>query len=74
MGDTKVMESGKRRTFSDEFKQDAVRLIAVETYTFKAAARALGPSAVRATSPAPSPARCGQLLATLTVSSSARSS
>ncbi len=28
MDDTKVMESGKRRTFSDEFKQHAVRLIA----------------------------------------------
>lgn len=32
----------KRRTFTDEFKQDAVRLVSDEKYTFKAAAAALG--------------------------------
>lgn len=31
-----------KRTFSDEFKRDAVRLVTVEKYTFKAAAEALG--------------------------------
>lgn len=34
----------KRRTFTDEFKQDAVNLVAVEGYTFKAAAEAVGVS------------------------------
>jgi len=34
----------KRRTFSDEFKRDAVNLVAVEGYTFKAAAVAVGVS------------------------------
>jgi transposase len=32
----------QRRTFTDEFKQDAVRLVTDEKYTFKAAAEALG--------------------------------
>jgi transposase len=38
-------ESGgprKRRRFSDEFKQDAVRLVVSEGYTFAAAAQAVG--------------------------------
>ena len=37
-------ESGvprKRRKFSDEFKQDAVRLVVSEGYTFAAAAQAV---------------------------------
>src|ERR1700684_4609158 len=53
----------KRRTFSGEFKRDAVRLITDEKYTFKAAAKALGvgeqslrqwPAKL-----APKPERCG---------------
>ena len=42
MGEAQSSASKKRRTFTDEFKQDAVRLITVEKYTFKAAAAALG--------------------------------
>ena len=33
-----------RRTFSDEFKRDAVNLVVVEGYSFSAAARAVGVS------------------------------
>ena len=32
----------KRRTFTDEFKQDAVRLVVSEGYSFAAAAQAVG--------------------------------
>ena len=32
----------KRRRYADEFKQDAVRLIVEENYSFKAAAQAVG--------------------------------
>lgn len=32
----------KRRRYADEFKQDAVRLIAEEKYSFRAAAEAVG--------------------------------
>ncbi len=32
----------KRRTFSDEFKQDAVRLVTTDGYSFAAAAKSLG--------------------------------
>ena len=32
----------KRRTFSEEFKRDAVNLVVVEGYTIAAAARAVG--------------------------------
>lgn len=42
MDETKVPSSATRRTFTDEFKQDAVRLIVDEKYTFSAAAKALG--------------------------------
>lgn len=42
MAEIEVRESAKRRTFSDEFKRDAVRLVTQEKYTFKAAAQALG--------------------------------
>lgn len=34
--------SRKRRVFSEEFKQDAVRLVVHESYTFAAAAKAVG--------------------------------
>lgn len=34
--------SRKRRVFSEEFKQDAVRLVVSEGYTFAAAAQAVG--------------------------------
>ena len=43
MDDQKQLEtSAKRRRYSDEFKQDALRLIVTEGYTFKAAAEAVG--------------------------------
>ena len=42
MDESQSIGQKKRRTFSDEFKQDAVRLITDEKYTFKAAAEALG--------------------------------
>ena len=39
MSHSKVEVSRKRRVFSEEFKQDAVRLVVSENYTFAAAAR-----------------------------------
>ena len=42
MSHSKVETSRKRRVFSDEFKQDAVRLVVQENYTFAAAAKAVG--------------------------------
>ncbi len=42
MGSTKVDEPRQRRVFADEFRQDAVRLVTVERYTFAAAAKSLG--------------------------------
>jgi transposase len=42
MDESQSVERKQRRTFTDEFKQDAVRLITDEKYTFKAAAEALG--------------------------------
>jgi transposase len=42
MEESQSKEQKRRRTFSLEFKQDAVRLITVEKYTFQAAAQALG--------------------------------
>lgn len=42
MDDSKAVVPARRRTFSDEFKRDAVRLITEEKYTFKAASQALG--------------------------------
>ena len=42
MDESQSLGQTKRRTFSGEFKQDAVRLITDEKYTFKAAAEALG--------------------------------
>ena len=38
MDEAKPEVSVKRRTFTDEFKQDAVRLVTDEKYTFKVAA------------------------------------
>ena len=42
MGSTTHDEPRKRRTFTDEFKQDAVRLVTTSGYTFAAAAKSLG--------------------------------
>lgn len=42
MGDSKTSNSNKGRRFSEEFKQDAVRLVTQEKYTFQAAATAVG--------------------------------
>lgn len=42
MSHSKVEASRKRRVFSEEFKQDAVRLVVSENYTFSAAAKAVG--------------------------------
>lgn len=42
MSETQTVGQTKWRTFSDEFKQDAVRLVSDEKYTFKAAAEAQG--------------------------------
>jgi transposase len=42
MKESQSTRQKQRRTFSEEFKQEAVRLITVEKYTFKAAAQALG--------------------------------
>ncbi len=36
--------SSRRRRFSDDFKRDAVRLVVQESYSFKAAAQAVGVS------------------------------
>jgi hypothetical protein len=42
MSEAKAKTSAARRQFSEEFKQDAVRLVTLEAYTFKAAAKAVG--------------------------------
>jgi transposase len=42
MSHSKVEASRKRRVFSEEFKQDAVRLLVSENYTLAAAAKAVG--------------------------------
>jgi transposase len=42
MSHSKVEVSRKRRVFSEEFKQDAVRLVVSENYTIAAAAKAVG--------------------------------
>ena len=42
MSQTKAEASRKRRKFSEEFKQDAVRLVVNEDYSFAAAAQAVG--------------------------------
>jgi transposase len=57
-------ESSPRRRFSEEFKQDAVRLVVSEQYTFKAAASAVGVSDQTLrhwhARLAPKPAECGE--------------
>ena len=54
----------KRRRFTEEFKQDAVRLVVSEGYTFAAAARAVGvgEQSLRKWHArlAPKPAPCGE--------------
>ena len=54
----------KRRRFSEEFKQDAVRLVVCERYTFAAAAKAVGvgEQSLRKWHArlAPQPAPCGE--------------
>src|SRR5215207_7855840 len=42
MSHSKAEASRKRRVFSEEFKQDAVRLVVSEKYSFAAAAKAVG--------------------------------
>ena len=42
MSQTKAESPRKRRVFSEEFKQDAVRLVVNEDYSFAAAAKAVG--------------------------------
>jgi transposase len=42
MSHSKAEASRKRRVFTEEFKQDAVRLVVHESYTFAAAAKAVG--------------------------------
>ena len=44
MDETRMDEPSKRRRYSDEFKQDAVRLVVSEGYTFQTAASAVGVS------------------------------
>jgi len=44
MNDLAEEGSRRKRRFSDEFKRDAVRLVAEEQYSFKAAATAVGVS------------------------------
>jgi transposase len=64
MSESKSEMSSKRRRFSEEFKQDAVRLVVSEEYSFKAAATAVGVSeqALRHwhAKLAPKPADCGE--------------
>jgi transposase len=54
----------KRRTYSDEFKQDAVRLVVEEGYSFQAACQAVGvcDATLRAwhAKLAPPPEPCGE--------------
>jgi transposase len=62
--DTKLESLSKRRRYSEEFKQDAVRLVVSEEYSFKAAATAVGvcEQTLRQWHArlAPQPAECGQ--------------
>lgn len=63
MNETKAETRRKARRFSEEFKQDAVRLVVSEEYTFKAAAAAVGVSEQTLrhwhARLAPKPAECG---------------
>jgi transposase len=64
MSHSKVEASRKRRVFSEEFKQDAVRLVVIEKYSFAAAAKAvgIGEQSLRRwhTRLAPQPVPCGE--------------
>ena len=64
MSHSKVEASRKRRVFSEEFKQDAVRLVVNEDYSFAAAAKAVGvgEQSLRKWHArlAPKPAPCGE--------------
>jgi transposase len=64
MSQTKAESSRKRRVFSEEFKQDAVRLVVNEDYSFAAAAEAVGvgEQSLRKWHArlAPKPAPCGE--------------
>ena len=62
--ETKLETLSKRRRFSEEFKEDAVRLVVSEEYSFKAAATAVGVSEQTLrhwhARLAPPPAECGE--------------
>lgn len=64
MSHSKIEASRTRRVFSEEFKQDAVRLVVGENYTFAAAAKAVGvgEQSLRKwhTRLAPKPEPCGE--------------
>jgi transposase len=64
MNQTKAERPLKRRRFTEEFKQDAVRLVVNEGYTFSAAAKAVGvgEQSLRKwhAKLAPQPAPCGE--------------
>ena len=64
MSQTKAEGPRKRRVFSEEFKQDAVRLVVNEDYSFAAAAEAVGvgEQSLRKWHArlAPKPAPCGE--------------
>lgn len=64
MSEAKPETSAKRRRFSEEFKQDAVRLVVQEKYSFEAAAKAVdvSPQTLRNWHArlAPKPAECGE--------------
>jgi transposase len=64
MTPTKAETPLKRRRFTEEFKQDAVRLVLNEEYSFKAAATAVGVSEQTLrhwhAKLAPKPAECGE--------------
>jgi len=64
MSETKPETSPKRRRFSEEFQQDAVRLVVSEKYSFEAAAKAVGVCAQTLrhwhARLAPKPAECGE--------------
>ncbi len=55
--------ASKRRSYSEDFKRDAVRLIVEESYSFKAASQAVGVSGATLRSwhaqLAPKPKSCG---------------
>ena len=64
MSEMKPESSSKRRRFSEEFKQEAVRLVVSERYSFEAAATAVGVSGQTLrhwhARLAPKPAECGE--------------